>query len=205
MFTRLPRESPWSAQIGCGAVLALITAAPGLFIGYMTWTRDHSDNRNAILGFSAIWIVVGAMVFLSSLMQVLATRSPQTIVEIDPVELMPGETVRIHILQPGPVFLRSIHANLSGEEDTWRRPRASGKRSLNRRYLGPYRMMEIGREAVGGGETLDREGTFTIPDVEPSLESAERKVRWKIEVWGKVSWWPGFMHPFVVKIVPRRA
>ena len=201
MYTRLSRESPWKAQIGCTAVIALIIASVGFFIAYMTWTRDQSDNRNGMLIFASIWIGVGALVMLSAIHQAFATRPPETIVEIDPEVLVPGQPVRVHILQPGPLNLRSIHVNLTAEETWWVTTRR-GKRSLERKWHGPYRMMEIGREAIGGGETLDREGTFTIPrDIHETLESGGHNVRWKIEVWGRVAWWFGFMHPFPVRVV----
>ena len=65
MFTRLTRELPWKAQIGCSAGIALVVAAPGLFIGYMTYVHEHGDDRVAVLGFSAAFVGVGLLLFLS--------------------------------------------------------------------------------------------------------------------------------------------
>ena len=203
MFTRLTRKSPWGAQIGCGIVLSFIVMAPGFFIGYMTYTRDHSDNRNALFGFSAVWIAVGILVLLSQIHQVFASRSPETIVEIDPLELKPGESVRIHVIQPGPLRLQSIHANLSGEDTTISFSAYEKTTNTKRttKYIGPFRMIEIERYDIGGGEVLEREATFRVPpDIPASLESSGRTIRWTIEVWGRVAWWPDFMHPFPVTV-----
>ena len=62
-------------------------------------------------------------------------------------------------------------------------------------------MLEIDRRNIEIGETLQREATFAVPTAAPSVESTEVKIRWKIEVWGRVAWWPNFMHPFPVKIL----
>jgi len=200
MYTRLARESPWKAQIGCSAVLALIVASPGLFIGYMTWTRDHSDNRTAILWFSGVFVAVGVLLLLSAIHQAFAVRSPETMIEIDPGELTAGSVMRIRVIQPGPIRLRSIHANLAGEETTWVSSSSNRKSSRSIKYLGPYRMFEMGHEEIADGETLEREASFDIPDIPATDESGEKKTRWKIEVWGRVAWWPDFMHPFPVQV-----
>ena len=205
MFSRLARQDPWKAQVGCSLVLALVVAAPGIFIGYMTYFHDHSDKRNALFAFSAIWVIVGLLVLLSGIHQAFAIRSPETIVEIEPSELTPSREVRIRVTQPGPLRLLSLHANLVGEETKYYYARGiageGGKRTSTTRYFGPYRMLEIDRRNIEIGETLQREATFAVPTAAPSVESTEVKIRWKIEVWGRVAWWPNFMHPFPVKIL----
>jgi hypothetical protein len=35
-------------------------------------------------------------------------------------------------------------------------------------------------------------------DAPLSSETANERVTWHIEVWGRVRWWPDFMHPFTV-------
>jgi hypothetical protein len=201
MFTRLTREQPWKAQIGCGAVIALAAAAPGVFIAYMTYFHDHSDNRGKTFAFAAVWIVVGLFIFLGTIHQALASRSPETVVEIEPAELAPGEALRIRILQPGPLRLLSLHANLAGEETTI--ATGGGRRTRTTRYLGPHRMLEVERQQIGAADTLQRDATFIVPDVAASGEASGVSVQWKIEVWGRVSMWPDFMHPFPVKVVLR--
>lgn len=200
MYTRLTRETPWKAQVGCSAVIALVVATPGLFIGYMTYFHDHSDARNKMFAFSAVWVVVGLLILLSSIHQAFAIRSPETIVEIDPVDFRPGQTVRLRVTQPGPLRLQSIHANLAGEQTTIRLVPRTGKTSRTTKYLGPYRMLEIERQQIEPDQKVEREVMFQIPDVAPSYESPEGNRRWKIEVWGRVAMWPDFMHPFLINV-----
>ena len=76
-----------------------------------------------------------------------------------------------------------------------------GKRTRRTKFLGPHRMLEIGRQDIASGETLEREGTFVVPDIPFSQEVPGLHVRWKIEVWGRVAMWPDFMHPFIVTVV----
>src|SRR5438045_667249 len=165
MFTRLTREQPWTAQIGCAFAVSLIVAAPGIFVGYMTWFHDTSRNRTMMFVFAAVWIAVGLIVLMSSVVQAIAVRSPETLVEIDPPELTPGEPVRIRIIQPGPLRLKSLHANLAGEEMTYKISGGAEKRTRMTRYLGPFRMLDIGRQNVDLSETLQRENTFVVPDI----------------------------------------
>jgi hypothetical protein len=204
MFTRLARAQPWKAQIGCAFGIALVAAAPGIFIGYMTYVHDHSDNRTAILAFSAVWIAVALLVLLGGIHQLFAVRSPETIVEIEPAELTPGSPVRIRVTQPGPLRLVSLHANLAGEQIKYFYARGvageGSKRTSTTRYMGPYRMLEVERKTIDLSERLQREADFIVPAIDPSLESTDLKIRWKIEVWGRVSMWPNFMHPFPVTV-----
>lgn len=204
MFARLTRREPWKTQIGCSFVVALIVAAPGLFIGYMTYVHDHSDKRNALLIFAGVWLVVAVLVLLSGIHQLFASRSPETIVEIEPSELVPGASVRIRLTQPGPLRLLSLHANLAGEETQYyyaRGPLAQGsKRTSKTRYFGPYRMLEVDeRRNIEVSEQW--QATFVVPPIASSKESTDLKIRWNIEVWGRVALWPDFMHPFPIKVV----
>lgn len=202
MYTRLTRETPWKAQVGCGAVLSLIVAMPGLFIGYMAYFHDHSDSRTGQLVFAGVWVGVGVLVLIGSIHQAFAMRSAETIVEVEPAEFRPGQSVRIRVTQPGPLRLQSIHANLAGEQTTIRFVnRDGGKVSRTTKYLGPYRILEIDGQRIAMGESVGREAMFQVPEVAPSYESPEGNLRWKIEVWGRVGLRPDFMHPFPVNVV----
>jgi hypothetical protein len=205
MYTRLTRETPWKAQVGCGAVMALMVALPGLIIGYMTWFHDHSDSRNGMFVFAGVWVGVGVLILIGSIHQAFALRSPETIVEIEPSELRAGQSVRVRITQPGPLRLQSIHANLAGEQTTIRLVPRTGKTSRTTKYLGPYRILEIDDHEIAPGESVDRDATFQVPDVVPSYESPDGNLRWKIEVWGRVAWRADFMHPFPVTIAAAKA
>ena len=201
MYTRLTRETPWKAQVGCGAVLSLIVAMPGLFIGYMTYFHDHSDNRTGMFVFAGVWVGVAVLILIGSIHQAFAMKSPETIVEIEPAELRLGESVRVRITQPGPLRLQSIHANLAGEQTTIRLVPRTGKISRTTKYLGPYRIMEIDEQEIAPGASVEHEAMFQVPDVAPTYESPDGNLRWKVEVWGRVAWRADFMHPFPVKVV----
>lgn len=201
MYTRLTRETPWKAQVGCGAVIALMVAMPGLFIGYMTYFHDQSEQRNAMFAFAGVWLVVAVVILLGSVHQAFAMRSAETIVEIEPLQLRPGQNVRVRVTQPGPLRLQSIHANLAGEQTTVRLVPRTGNTSRTTKYLGPYRILEIDDHDIAPGESIERETTFQVPDIAPSYQSPDGNLRWKIEVWGRVAWRPDFMHPFPVDIV----
>jgi len=206
VLTRLTRQQPWSAQIGCTLVLALVVAAPGLFVGYMTYVHEHGDNRSAYFIFASVWIVVAVGLLAGGIHQLIAVRSPETIVEIDPSTLVPGSSIRVRVTQPGPLNLRSLHANLAGEEIEYYYakggllPAEGTKRTTKVRYHGPFRIVEIDRCVIADGMRVQREVMFTVPAIPASAETTDLKIRWKIEVWGRVSLWPNFMHPFPVQV-----
>jgi len=42
----------------------------------------------------------------------LATRNPETIIAVDKNPIARGETLTIHVLQPGPIRLKSLRADV---------------------------------------------------------------------------------------------
>ena len=191
MYTRLTRETPWKLQIGAGTVVALMVAMPGVFTGYMIWFHDQGGDRTRSFVFAGVWLFLGILILIGSIQQAFAGRSQETIVEVEPAEFWPGQTVRVRVTQPGPLRLQSIYVNLAGQEMT---------RSRTTKYLDPYRITEIDGRRIAPGESVEEEASFHVPDVAASNESPDSTLRWKIEVWGRVAFWPDFVHPFPVKV-----
>jgi hypothetical protein len=61
-------------------------------------------------------------------------------------------------------------------------------------------MLHIDATRVDAGERLDREAAFVVPDIPASEESTRHKIRWRIEVRGRVAGSADFTHRFPVSL-----
>ena len=194
MYTRLQREPPvpFLASVIRSFVLCLIIAAPGAIVGYMILTRQPGydlarlrwpDPHLFPVIIGALSIALSALMFLGFINDAIASRSPGTVIEIDPSPLRAGGTVRLRVLQPGPINIGSIRVTLFGEKRAPWKVIGDQRVFLAKRH-GPHLMMEIDRQKLGAGETLEREAAFTVP---ANVESSTW-VAWRIEVCRKVAW-----------------
>jgi hypothetical protein len=198
---RLARELPWKTEIGCILLTSLILVGVGGFVLYMEHVHPPSSlARNAwvpsVVGGG--FFLVGVLVLFGAVYGSLASRSPETVVAIDKNELRRGERVTVHILQPGPMRLKSLRADLFGEE---LRIRGYTNRLTTRTDLGTFKFFAQDDIVVRNGEVFHRSATLDIPqDIPPSATADGGTVTWRIEVWGAVRRGFNFRHPFVVKV-----
>lgn len=205
-FVTLVRDTPWTRQVGCGVLIALVLGAVGgailyathHYYGFWNWDKDAAS-----IAFGAVFAGVGAIMALASIHQSLAARSPQTQVAIRPGELARFETAELRIRQPGPVRLRSLNARLvceiaeRKESETER-----GKHYWSSRFPYQERIFASGARDVAAGSQFEQTVSFALPSgAQPSKETENLRITWRIEVWGRVKWWPDFMHPFTVNVL----
>jgi hypothetical protein len=206
-LVRLERDTPWRTQVGCSFALGLVLV---LFAGAITvpvvthWQGGRQEDWVPAL-FAAVFGGVGLLMWLSTVHQRLAMRTPETEVWIERVPLHAGERVALRVRQPGPVALKSLRGRLLCEVQVWR-PSASQGRSGRGSWSStfPYdeRFFDLDGAVLGSGDALDRTVELAVPaDARLSDESPQLRVRWRIEVWGRVRHWPDFMHPFPLKVI----
>jgi hypothetical protein len=205
-FVSLTRDSPWNAQVGCGVAIALLLGLVGggllyathHYYGYWNWDRD-----GLVIIFGIVFGGVGVLMALASIHQVLAIRTPQTQAAISPGELGRAYTVQLRLRQPGPVRLRSLHARLVCEIRTRRQSETQrGKSYYATAFPHQDRIFTCDTaQDVAAGALFEQTSSFQVPfDSPPTSEIENQRVTWRIEVWGRVRWWPGFMHPFTVQV-----
>jgi hypothetical protein len=198
---RLVREMPWKTEMGCGLLISLILGGVGGFILYMEHIHPPSSDQNnawvtPIVGGG--FFLVGVLLLFSVVYGFLASRSPETVVAIDKNELRRGDRVTVHILQPGPIRLKSLRADLFGEE---LRIRGYTNNVTTRKDLGTFKFFAQDDIVVRNGEVFHRSATLDIPqDIPPSDTFSGGTVTWRIEVWGAVRRGFNFRHPFEVKV-----
>jgi hypothetical protein len=204
---RLPREQPWKAEVGCGFLAGLIPAMVGGFIIYMEHTHPGS-NRNAWVAAVVGWgfLATGVVMLLAIAYNFMATMNPETIVSVDKNPIARGDTLTIHLEQPGPVRLESLRADLFGEKlFVPMHFNAPGDRRtvVDRKHLGTFKFFDRENFNVRRGEVFTATATLVIP---PEIQRSSKEVNhtsttWRIEVWGSVRNGFNFRHPFVVEII----
>jgi hypothetical protein len=198
---RLVRELPWKTEIGCGLLLPLIVGGVGGFILYMEHVHPPAtDQNNAWVAPIVGWgfLLAGLLILFGAVYGSLASRSPETVVAIDKNELRRGDRVTVHILQPGPMRLKSLRADLFGEE---LRIRGYTNSVTTRKDLGTFKFFAQDDIVVRDGEVSHRFAALDVPeDIPPSATFDGGTVTWRIEVWGAVRRGFNFRHPFVVKV-----
>lgn len=202
--TRLPlrlfRSMPWGFERGGRLLLALFLI--GFSGALLIPIINHWGEKDIVMPAAVVscFGLVGLLLLYASLHQALAKRSPETMVEVEHFPFQAGEKMRACIIQPGPVKLSSLRANLvcleSGRTGQGRRRR---RRSPSHHLLYQHNVLDLQDVVVRSGETFEQMVTLEIPaEARKSGREQGVEITWRIEVWGKVKNWPGFMHPFTI-------
>lgn len=207
---RLKREVPWSTETGCAIFVGLFVLAwvGGFYYAATILGKDEKDVW-VVYVFIGVFGFVGALLVLSGIHRLIASRVRETIVEIDTNKIVRGEVTRICFRQEGPVTLTSLRANMLCFErtHTWgRRTDSNGNsesyRKTDEKLVYQQNILDEHQVVIAAEEIWETQTEFQLPaEALRSVDSDDREVVWKIEVWGKVAWWPDFMHPFVVHVV----
>lgn len=206
-FVRMERDTPWRSQIGCSFLLGLVlvAVAGAIAIPVATHWKGGTQEDWVPTIFVVVFGGIGLLMWFMGVHQRLASRTPETEVWIKGVPVHPGGKVTLRVRQPGPVALLTLRGRLLCEVETWHaavRPSGSGSGSWDRKYPHDARVFDFEGSALKSGESLDHEVEVTVPaDARPSMDSGDLRVKWRIEVWGRVRHWPDFMHPFTIQVV----
>jgi hypothetical protein len=200
----LARSGSRGAQVGCSLAIGVLLSTLGGFFLYMVKTHPDDSSNDAVSLFAYVFGGVGVLMLLAAFHQLIALKTPETHVMVDADDFIPGASIRVRIIQPGPVRLKSLRANLVGTQSTyeWRtRSDNTSHRERTDRMIGTYNFFDQRDVSVIAGEEWQSEATLVIPaDAPATVESGDLQMAWTIEVWGKVRWWADFMHPFEVKV-----
>ena len=151
-------------------------------------------------GFS----LVGLVMVILGIKMFLATRLPETIVEVDRMPVRAGDPFQVTVRQPGPIRLKSFRLNLVGEQLTKREVWRHGQRrtDTDRRLIHQNNVLDLRDITILPGEEVVRQGETRVPaDVSLADIEGEKHVVWRLEVWGRVGGWVDFGHPFVIEVL----
>src|SRR5437763_13222943 len=167
---RLPREQPWKFEVGCAFLASLAVTAVGGFCVYMEHIHpDTGSNVWVIFVVSWSFLITGTLMLLAVLYNFLAMQSPETIVAANGSSLARGETLKLDVLQPGPIRLNYLRVNFRGERlfvPVY--PRSVEPNSIERTHLGTFRMLSQDDVIVASGESFHTLVSFVIPkEIQP--------------------------------------
>lgn len=185
-----------------GSVLALI----GIVIVIVKNNDQAPAGQNAwvldAVGYG--FAFVGLLIAILGIKMFLMTRMPETIVEVDTMPVHAGQSFQMSVRQPGPIRLKSLRVNLVCEQITSRRTgRATGSKiDRDRRIIHQTNVLNLGESVAGTGEQIVGNAIVNVPaDVRYDDVEGDKKVVWRLEVWGRVRGWADFGHPFVIEVL----
>lgn len=166
---------------------------------------SHGNNAwvPAVVGWA--FLSTGLLMLLAVAYNLAATSSPETILDVSSTPIARGDTLTVHLSQPGPVRLKSLRANFAGEElyvpIYGRSPGETGT-TVDRRHLGTFPLFRQDNVDVRSGRTFETTATFVIPlEIQPSGRIGHKTTTWRVEVWGSVRHGFNFRHPFVIDVI----
>lgn len=175
------------ASLGCAVVLggmAMLFFASGA--PPFTWA-------------SVLPALLALLLLYNAVHSLLAGQTPPTTLKLR-TTLKPGEETEVVIRQGGPVRFHSLRANLICERIE--RPQPERDRVMS--YPCQSNVFDSGACEIREGAVREFSFVLTIPaDAEASLESVKLKIRWRLELWGRVRGRADFMRPFDLEILER--
>lgn len=207
---RLQREAPAARQAGFAAVIGVVlTVLGGGGIMLLLRTEAPRDQSSEWLFYvvGIGFLLVGAVMVILAFKIFLALRLPETIVEVDSMPVRAGKPFLVTVRQPGPIRLQSLRLNLVGEQltrrDVWRNGRR--RTDTDRRLIHQDNVLDLRDITVMLGDEAARQGEATVPAAVRLADiDGQKRVVWRLEVWGRVRGWVDFGHPFVIEVLGQR-
>ena len=156
-------------------------------------------NGSKIFAWVAVLpALLAGLLLYAAIHALLASGTPRTTIVLGEEPLRRGVPVSVLLRQAGPVSLQSFRANLICE----RIERGPGAKSRSISYPFQINFFDAGPLTVPGLHVEDIGAELTVPsEADPSCETPRVKIRWRIEIWGKVDGAADFMRPFPIEVV----
>ena len=201
---RLERQASVGGQAGVATGIGIVLVV----IGVATIIALRADESQPTEGEWVFYVVgvgfavVGLLVAVLGLKTFLMLRIPQTILEVDRMPVIAGESFELTVRQPGPVRLASLRVNLVCEQTTKRPGKGAARSDLDQRTIHQTNVLDLRDAAVGSGEQVVRQVTVTVPaHVQLADIEGPKEIAWRLEVWGRVRGWANFGHPFDIEVL----
>ena len=184
-MTRLRRKTSRAGQIGCSLFVVVLLGTLSYFL------IRYAENWLMYVVGGGFGFVAAAVFLIGFVHQILALFTPETILEMNGDALLLGRTTTLRVQQPGNARFESLRINLVGEEQI--RLRKTWNRSI-------FETLKVFDSGPFEG-ALDRTIQLDVPaHFEPTNSELHRRVRWTLEVWGKVRSRADFQHVYDVTV-----
>jgi len=188
---------------------AVVVSAAGATLIFLGTQLTGVKGAWLMAAFGVLALVLGAVMLWSCFYQVLMHRIPLPVLELSTETITLGKPVRITIIQPGPVALRGLRAEIVCLERhiTWktRVPDEHGHRAayakVDEKRVHTEKLVDASDVRVLDGEVWQQTCVFTLsPTAQPTKKSNRLDIVWQIEVSGRSGPLTKFMHEFVVEV-----
>ena len=125
-----------------------------------------------------------------------------TIVEVEELPLVPGESCKLEVIQYGRLVIKKISVRLVCEEESTYHFGTDVR--TERQTVFTQVIATHGRDRIDWGYPLRIECEFSIPrDAMHSFQSLHNAIHWKIIVDGEANRWPSYSRSFPVVVYPQ--
>jgi hypothetical protein len=202
---RLTREAPAVRQAGCASIIGVVLTVlgAGALLALQSEALRPASTQWLFYALGGSFLVVGIVLAIAAIKMLLATRLPETVVEVDRLPIRAGTPFVVTVRQPGPVRLTSLRLNLVCEQHTRRRVWSRGKSRIetDRLLIHQDNVLDLRDLTIPAGEEVLRQGEATAPkEVRLADVEGDPRIVWRLEVWGRVRGWVDFAHPFVSEV-----
>jgi hypothetical protein len=210
-WIRLERDTPSARQARVATIIGVVlTVLGGGAITLLIRIEAPADESSEWLFYivGSAFLLVGLVMVILAIKMFLALRLPETIVEVDRMPVRAGKPFRVTVRQPGPIRLESLRLNLVGEQLTRREVWRNGRRrtDTDRRLIHQDNVLDLKDITILPGDEVARQGEATVPAAVTLADiDGQKRVVWRLEVWGRVRGWVDFGHPFMIEVLGQSA
>ncbi|TWU09158.1 hypothetical protein CA54_43980 [Symmachiella macrocystis] len=174
--------------------------------GCVVLGQNNPEMYYAVVAAAVVIGLLAALLVWSAVQQTLVfLLIPATTVEVEFESIAPGATMRFCVKQPGPIYLKSIRANLICIQHRERKLHTQKEgRSHSRdpeRILYQQNILDSDGGWLFPGQTRQWIAPLTIPQDAPDSGKADSQVtQCHIEIWGRTHMLVGFMRQYTLKV-----
>lgn len=200
---RLPSlNTETDALLAVGAFAMAWNAMIAVFVVFAVESllRSIIPYRMLVLLVPGIYVAVRSVqLFFRSFIRTLGIGS--TIVEIEDLPLVPGQSYKLEVVQYGRLVIKKITVRLVCEEESTYHFGTDVR--TERQTVFDQVIATHGRDRIDWGYPLRLDCQFVIPrDAMHSFQSFHNAIHWKIVVDGEANRWPSYSRNFPVVVYP---
>lgn len=150
--------------------------------------------------FLSLFVLVGILIFMVTVKK-LVSRAKLPTVEVAEEPLYLGDTLRVHVEQPGPVHITRLQVDLVCRESATYTVGTTTRTEKNDARV--YPLLDDLGGTIARGDRQSHDLEFVIPKTDPStFFSKNNKVAWLIRVQAAIANFPDYDETYEIRVLP---